>query len=222
MNQTDDKPALYALTPQQHATVLVALGQYQGMVASMALANTPDKRPINSAHGSVVPLFAPTSVNALYASLNHTGLDFSAVVPLFGEGPDNNAYVLAAAKHVSEGEVEVDDATVVSNSDDGGAYVMAWVWVSNEDARSAEIDGYEATISEDGSCWITKEVKGRTHSATLHDLINEEELVCPTSGMGSDYYHRVEAGTIERIRAWAELVEATLPTEQPQQSTQGD
>jgi hypothetical protein len=139
MNQTDDKPALYALTPQQHATVLIALGHYQGMVASMALANTPDKRPVNTAHGSVVPLFAPTSVNDLYASLNHTGLDFSAVVPLFGED-ESDPYVAAALGHASEGELEVDVPAVVSRGDDPGAYVMAWIWITDEEAGVSPAD----------------------------------------------------------------------------------
>lgn len=33
-----------------------------------------------------------------------------------------------------EGSVEVDDNALVSVSDDGGAYVQAWIWVSDEDA----------------------------------------------------------------------------------------
>ena len=33
-----------------------------------------------------------------------------------------------------EGDVEVDDNAIVSMSDDGGAYVAAWIWVSDEDA----------------------------------------------------------------------------------------
>ena len=32
-----------------------------------------------------------------------------------------------------EGECEIDDAAEVSISDSGGAYVQAWVWVSDED-----------------------------------------------------------------------------------------
>lgn len=33
-----------------------------------------------------------------------------------------------------EGSLEVDDNALVSVSDDGGAYVQAWIWVSDEDA----------------------------------------------------------------------------------------
>lgn len=31
--------------------------------------------------------------------------------------------------HVRDGEVEVDDNAVVSEGEDNGAYVQAWVWV---------------------------------------------------------------------------------------------
>ncbi len=41
----------------------------------------------------------------------------------------------AAAKHLQrDGELEIDDNALVSVSDDGGAYVMSWVWVSWADA----------------------------------------------------------------------------------------
>lgn len=40
----------------------------------------------------------------------------------------------ARTKWEEEGECEIDDLAVVSVSEDGGAYVQAWVWVSNEDA----------------------------------------------------------------------------------------
>lgn len=45
---------------------------------------------------------------------------------------------------VRDGELEVDDPTVVSLSSDGGAYVLGWVWVGVEDLRIssfAELDG---------------------------------------------------------------------------------
>lgn len=44
-----------------------------------------------------------------------------------------------ALEFVRDGECEIDDHAVVSGSDEG-AYVMAWVWVSNEDA-GVETDG---------------------------------------------------------------------------------
>ena len=32
-----------------------------------------------------------------------------------------------------DGEIEIDEGATVSVSDDGGAYVQAWVWVSDSD-----------------------------------------------------------------------------------------
>lgn len=32
----------------------------------------------------------------------------------------------------SDGELEIDDNALVSISEDGGAYVMGWVWVADE------------------------------------------------------------------------------------------
>ena len=43
-------------------------------------------------------------------------------------------YRKAAQKHTWEGELEVDDNALVWEGDDTGAYVMAWLWVSGEEA----------------------------------------------------------------------------------------
>lgn len=47
-----------------------------------------------------------------------------------------------------EGEVEVDDNTVVSRGRDGGAYVQAWVWVDDGDERGRNGTGTEAERKE--------------------------------------------------------------------------
>ena len=52
--------------------------------------------------------------------------------------PENEAWVQKAFDiHQDEGTLEVDQqsdgSAIVSHSEDGGAYLMAWVWVSNED-----------------------------------------------------------------------------------------
>lgn len=39
------------------------------------------------------------------------------------------AFVDAAGKHGSDGDLEFDDNAAISLSDDGGAYVMGWKWV---------------------------------------------------------------------------------------------
>lgn len=49
------------------------------------------------------------------------------------DSPLADRYRKAAKRiHQVEGEVEVDDGAVVSYSEDHGAYVMAWVWVDEE------------------------------------------------------------------------------------------
>ena len=48
----------------------------------------------------------------------------------------------AEAIHAKEGEIEFDkDAMLVAEGEDDGAYVMAWVWVSDDDAghETAEV-----------------------------------------------------------------------------------
>lgn len=44
---------------------------------------------------------------------------------------------LAEQKYSSEGQVEIDDSAVVSDSEDG-AYVAAWVWVEDPDPEEED------------------------------------------------------------------------------------
>lgn len=44
-------------------------------------------------------------------------------------------YVELASKHTKDGEVEVDSDAAISAGDDGGAYVSAWLWVYDPDAK---------------------------------------------------------------------------------------
>jgi hypothetical protein len=48
----------------------------------------------------------------------------------------DSAYRQAAAAQARGGELEVDPNAIVSKSDDAGAYVMSWVWVSDGDLDS--------------------------------------------------------------------------------------
>lgn len=60
---------------------------------------------------------------------------FSEAIQAFGVDRDKDPYAIVAARHFgSEGEIEIDDRTVVSQGE-GGAYVLAWLWVSNEDLQ---------------------------------------------------------------------------------------
>ncbi len=55
--------------------------------------------------------------------------------------------VLTLAKRAGrDGEIEVDESAIVSEGDDNGAYVSAWLWVSFEDSaldKSVEPDDEE-------------------------------------------------------------------------------
>lgn len=49
--------------------------------------------------------------------------------------PDNsdNPYVKAAIRREKEGELEIDSTALVSEGDDTGAYVQAWIWVPDDE-----------------------------------------------------------------------------------------
>lgn len=55
---------------------------------------------------------------------------------------------MAKSEHEDEGTIEVDDNAIVSEGDDNGAYVEAWVWVSfsgtpyDKDPDAIEEDGH--------------------------------------------------------------------------------
>lgn len=50
---------------------------------------------------------------------------------------DQEKWIAAAKRiHQSDGQVEIDDGAVVSISDDGGAYVAAWVWVDDAEVKA--------------------------------------------------------------------------------------
>ena len=44
----------------------------------------------------------------------------------------------AAHELAREGELEIDPNAIVSKGDDAGAYVMAWLWVGDEDLAQHE------------------------------------------------------------------------------------
>lgn len=75
---------------------------------------------------------------AILDHLVRAGLTFGACVLAFSEyehDAKKDAYIAAAQQQYGrEGEIEVDESAYVSKGDDPGAYVMAWVWVSDDDA----------------------------------------------------------------------------------------
>jgi len=58
-------------------------------------------------------------------------LNFADCVEFFGERNDRQRRIAARARLrlTHEGELEIDDRTVISEADDNGSYVMAWVWL---------------------------------------------------------------------------------------------
>jgi len=64
------------------------------------------------------------------AVLDAHGIIFADCTQIFGVG---DGYVKAAQEQYQrDGEIEVDDIAVVSDSENG-AYVMAWVWVGEDE-----------------------------------------------------------------------------------------
>jgi hypothetical protein len=71
-------------------------------------------------------------------ALKARGLTFADCVKAWGVDPTAQTYEGALARAAKEqfeqeGHTEFDDSIVVSLGDDPGAYVMAWVWVSDDD-----------------------------------------------------------------------------------------
>lgn len=74
---------------------------------------------------------------------------FELVVAVLGEYNREHTevedkYLKAAQDNARDGELEIDDNTIVSVSEDPGAYVMAWVWVSAEQAGVEVLEDAEA------------------------------------------------------------------------------
>ena len=74
-------------------------------------------------------------------ALVDAGLSFGEVVNVFGERQSDEEKTIAVQARdqwTDEGQVEVDRNAIVSEGDDAGAYVMAWVWVSLPDEEDKE------------------------------------------------------------------------------------
>jgi hypothetical protein len=87
-----------------------------------------------------------TATQAALAAID--GLTFADCTVFFAAKRDDYAlkFVEAARNQMHrDGEVEIDELAIISESGDGGEYVLAWVWVSNEDA------GLETDSEEGGA-----------------------------------------------------------------------
>jgi hypothetical protein len=95
------------------------------------------------------------------------GLTFADCVRFFA-APDSDPHVSAASDiYHCDGEVEVDDITVLSEGDDAGCYVMAWVWVSDDDASETD-EGAKLGDEDD----FIDEEEWYMSKITLQDIFN--------------------------------------------------
>lgn len=128
-------PEIHSLEADEIATIIAALRTYQEAGYGDP-ANRPDRIHEIATAGDVVSLDAD-AIDRLCERLNCEGLTFAEVTQHFGrvqaeKEPHLTAY--AEAMRTRDGDLERDDLPIVSQSDDGGAYVMAWKWVDDADA----------------------------------------------------------------------------------------
>ena len=87
----------------------------------------------------------PTSAE-LRAVLDDAGVTFSDCVAAFAAPADNPLVEAARGRYHRDGEIEIDQNTVLSGSEGtGGDYVLAWVWVNAPE----EVDGDSCTMPLD-------------------------------------------------------------------------
>lgn len=83
----------------------------------------------------------PPTRDTMLATLRRlikNGLTFADCVGQFGVETDEDPYGKAAKRlYHEDGETEIDDYTVISDSN-SGAYVLAWVWVDASDVPEIE------------------------------------------------------------------------------------
>lgn len=120
--------------------------------------------------------------------LKDSGLEFRHCIEVFGES-DSNPFIKAARQaHYVEGEIEMDDVAVVSKNDDAdGAYVMAWLWVSNDPAAPATSEDVYLTSDQPFTCAACG---SRTHQEGEVDKEGRWTEVCTACGKR----HLVENG----------------------------
>lgn len=140
------KKSIILVDDQQHATILAALRYYQ----AQSLGD-PANRPLDihdiATNGDTVISLDDEGINALckqlrtepehtevLVSMKDNGLEFGKCIAVFA-APHNDPYVTAARDLVDgEEDVEIDEFTVISDGDDGGVWVLSWLWVSDEEA----------------------------------------------------------------------------------------
>ena len=114
-----NKSGVYMFTGQDRLTVLAALRLLHQTPAPVV------KDGAITSHGK-------EGIDALSKSILWSDLEFDEITQLFGHN-ETNPYVASALNLAREGELEVDVPSLICEAK-GGAYVMAWLWVSRRDA----------------------------------------------------------------------------------------
>lgn len=81
---------------------------------------------------------------------DHVEAALRRLLPTAIERPARDCYCAAARERQVDGGLEIDTDAGVSVSDDGGAYVQAWVWVSHDDLTAAFPHGELRIVTRDG------------------------------------------------------------------------
>lgn len=99
------------------------------------------------------------------------GLTFGDVVTAFAaqRTPEHVAVVAEADRlWAKDGEIEIDDTAIVSESADNGAYVMGWLWVSNPGAdEEDDVRGCSCGMADHGAPGHDGDPTSSGHIASL-------------------------------------------------------
>lgn len=171
----------------------------------------------NEARGMLaVPAFAnPQAAHAkMLLTMKQAGLTFAECINVFGVSSDMDPYAKAAKAMAREGEIKVDDTTVLSGSDGEGDYVLCWMWVRNTDAGIAsspalDLEDLQAmgyTIGEDPDqpkkyCW-RKDTDGSHIS-----FASEDEAIASASANALAIYTISRCGSCGKAHTAETLVE---------------
>ena len=80
----------------------------------------------------------PLTTEHIKELMTANGLTFSDCIRAFAAPNDHPAIVKARETIARDGEIEIDDHTLISGSDGPGEYVLAWVWVDLADDYEEE------------------------------------------------------------------------------------
>ena len=119
------------------------------------------------------PGLSSDSASTLLAALVGDGLRFGDCLAAFASEPDD-PFAQAARENYqsgSDGDIDLDDRPVLSPSDDG-AYVLAWVWVSKEDAGISQEDDADESLSPIPTPFTDKSISD--------DAVSYTHLTLPT------------------------------------------